>query len=585
MLRAWLKEHRGAAAVVLLFAFVIFGQRLLYHDIGIDSETMFTDPEAYMRVWCSTGRFGLVLTKKLLGFAHAVPFAANFIAVMLLWAAVTLFGFLVYKWSCGRVDSRLFYPVFSAVFLSAPILTEQFYFTLQVVEISWAFVCCLFAAWLSAGLAYGRQPSLKESPKELLVLWCSRGIPVVCLLVWAFGTYQAFVVVYVVLALVSYILSFLFTEGDKRPESWFFAGCRQVILFLAGLAGWWFVHKLLCHFFFQELSYTFNMILWKVNPSACVSTIKEEFWQMLTGSIFFYQKLFAPVLVLALSLMVWQAKGQAKGELPCFLLALLLFGASPMLLTLVTGGGFPMRSRIFYPLAEAFVFAYAASFLWQLRTRIIPVCFLILAVFTSWRQAGRSMALQETAHLAFVGDEKLMNRMAVRMEEVAGQELEHVPVVFVGKLAPDLPEDCLRGEVTGHSFFDWDAGWYGSGNHRIFGLAALTGLELQTADDEQKKFAVEYSDSMAPWPAEDSVQLKNGILIVKLSSPEKTANRWWYSGGWHYWMNNFSFSLKSDWKEIDGNWYYFDGDGDMVTGIQEINGKTYQFDLDGKWID
>lgn len=587
--RAWLRDHRRAALAVFLFSLFVFGQRLVYHDIGIDSETLFDGLglNEYMRVWCSTGRYGLVLTKRLFGFAHGIPFAANALGVMLLWAAVTMLSFLVYGWSRGTVDSRVFYPVFAAMFLSSPILTEQFCFTLQTMEIAWALICCLLASYFAAKLAYRPKDALAETASHLtLGLW--NAVPALCLMIWAFGTYQAFVVVYVMLILISYLLVYLWSEGEKREISWFLAGCKQLALFLAGLFGWWFIHKLLCHFLFQELSYTSNMIQWKINPAGCIAVIKEDFLRMVTSSIFFYQKLFVPVLALALALMLLQAKRLGRRRPWCFLLAILCFAVSPMLLTLVTGGGFPMRSRIYYPLAEGFVFAYSAASLWQLgagRRRALSVLFVFLIAVCCWKQTGRSMALQETAHLAFQGDCHLMNRIAARMEQKAGRRLGELPTIFVGKLSPDLSEDCLRGEVIGHSFFDWDAGRNATGNHRIFGLAVLMGIELAGATDEQKSQAVEYAKEMPPWPAEESVQVKGGLLIVKLSSPEKTENRWWYSGGWHYWINNFSTILKSDWKEIDESWYYFDSRGNMVTGQQEIDGEIYHFDLDGKWID
>ena len=42
--------------------------------------------------------------------------------------------------------------------------------------------------------------------------------------------------------------------------------------------------------------------------------------------------------------------------------------------------------------------------------------------------------------------------------------------------------------------------------------------------------------------------------------------------------------FKSCFAQIDGVDYYFDGNGEYVTGIQEIDGKTYVFDSEGKLI-
>ncbi len=581
-LKAWLRDHRKGALFVAAFSVLVFGIKLFYHDVGIDSESIFTDPNMYNRVWISTGRYGLVLTKLLFGFSHMIPYGANLLMLLTLNAVVTLFSFLVFKWSRGQVNSRFFYPVFGVMFLSSPILAEQFYFTLQSFEIAWAMLLCVAASYFAGKLAYGPRYRLRDESRQWLMAAARFGLPALLFMIWAFATYQAFTVIYIIIVLVSYLLTFQAEKSGKSSRSYFFGGLRQVILFLAGISGWWIIHKLLCRFFFGELQYTANMILWKVDPSSCLATIKGEFLQMCLGSSFYYQKLFLPVLILAALLMLIRALRSCRKQLPCFILALALYMISPLLLTLVTGGGYPMRSRMFYPLAMAFAFAFVAA---VIRHRLIRLAFLLTVMVCAWQQTGYSLALQETAHIAYESDRNLMNRIVARMEEVAGKRLGDVPTVFVGKLAPDLPTDVLRGEVTGHSFFEWDAGYYATGNHRITGLAGVMGVELMSADDEQKKAAVEYSRAMNPWPAADSVRMKDGVLIVKLSSPDKTTNRWWYSGGWHYWMNNFTVNLVSDWKEIDGIWYYFDENGNMVTGEREIKGVLYRFDTDGMWIE
>ena len=50
--------------------------------------------------------------------------------------------------------------------------------------------------------------------------------------------------------------------------------------------------------------------------------------------------------------------------------------------------------------------------------------------------------------------------------------------------------------------------------------------------------------------------------------------------GWRY-KNEDSTYAKSQWKKIDGNWYYFDSKGYMTTGWKEINGKWYYFSSTG----
>ena len=58
--------------------------------------------------------------------------------------------------------------------------------------------------------------------------------------------------------------------------------------------------------------------------------------------------------------------------------------------------------------------------------------------------------------------------------------------------------------------------------------------------------------------------------------------------GWGYQENNGSYP-RNQWRQLDNTWYYFDGNGYMVTGWQLINGEWYFFYDDGymaanEWI-
>ena len=62
-------------------------------------------------------------------------------------------------------------------------------------------------------------------------------------------------------------------------------------------------------------------------------------------------------------------------------------------------------------------------------------------------------------------------------------------------------------------------------------------------------------------------------------SEETTTSGWQQQGeNWSYYENN---TAVTDWKKINGTWYYFDGNGVMSTNWEQVNGTWYYFNTDG----
>ena len=63
-----------------------------------------------------------------------------------------------------------------------------------------------------------------------------------------------------------------------------------------------------------------------------------------------------------------------------------------------------------------------------------------------------------------------------------------------------------------------------------------------------------------------------------------------FNAGWHVQGDRYSYypwygvKLTDSWYQEDGNYYYFDSDGYMVTGLRSIDGNTYYFSSGGKML-
>ena len=72
-----------------------------------------------------------------------------------------------------------------------------------------------------------------------------------------------------------------------------------------------------------------------------------------------------------------------------------------------------------------------------------------------------------------------------------------------------------------------------------------------------------------------------------VAAPEKTyAKGWNYddtADEWHY-SDNGGDCVKSDWRLINGNWYWFDENGLMSTGVKQVGDQGYHFRENGGYV-
>ena len=90
-----------------------------------------------------------------------------------------------------RRDSKI-YTAFEFICLTGPIMTEQFYFRLQIFEIAWAYLLCVFS------VAFSYFGIIKKNIVSCVIA--------ILAMVWIFCTYQIFVVLYVVCAVTCFVL-------------------------------------------------------------------------------------------------------------------------------------------------------------------------------------------------------------------------------------------------------------------------------------------------------------------------------------------------------------------------------------------
>lgn len=78
---------------------------------------------------------------------------------------------------------------------------------------------------------------------------------------------------------------------------------------------------------------------------------------------------------------------------------------------------------------------------------------------------------------------------------------------------------------------------------------------------------------------------KVGYFYVDMGSSANTSSQGWENTdrGWKYKESNGSY-VTNTWKQVDGIWYFFDGDGHIATSWRQIDGAWYFFNASGAML-
>ncbi len=525
----FIKENRFYAYMCAALIFLCWGDAALREDVGIDTEIMIASPEEILDSWYGIGRFALVWTKRLLRtdrFSQTTCIVAMMAAIWLCCAAV---GFSVWIF-CGKDRRyRYFYPAFSAVFVTAPVLTEQVYFSFQAFEV----MLGVFLILLSLHMAE-RWLFLGES-----FFWL---VPAFLCGVWAIGIYQSIAVAFLAFAAFSFLVFYqsdLYSERQGRFPC-FFLLFRLAVFFVLMVVAYFAISFTVKSIVGYNTGYLKQMFVW---PSESLQEgirwILVEILRVYWGKQVFYSSLSFLVFALWFVLNTVQGFGARKKEFPLFFLVSVCFAASPLLMTVLLGFPQPTRMQLAYPLSFALAVASlsalisgkgeadkagpAGKMIMAVRTwGYVPV--LILCAVLTWNQLVVTERLLDTIHTIAVQDFSRSREIYREIQQVSadsGRSEKELTAVYIGTLKPEENTTTLRGDVVGHSLFEWDSTSPVGVSTRVRGLMFAHGFPYMPDDPtpEQYEAAREFAADMPCWPLDGSVAVYEDMVVVKLSEP------------------------------------------------------------------
>lgn len=520
--KEYLKRYRGHALLVGLFVFLLHGAKLNSDIIGIDTEDLIFWGKDFYGGWLNTGRHGLVFLKHLFGNAEFNPYFTGIMTLLLFTAAVSAL-LALWDWTGGR--KSLWGWCFAGLLLiSHPAMVEQFYFSLQSMEICMAMGLTALALCLSRRWAEERRLAFGAGSVGILLL--------------TFSSYQSFVVLYIFGAASLVLLQALgeISGGKKVTERTLI---RRVLSYCILFAIAFLLNTLITKLFFGSSDYLSNQIVWgKLSIKDCLRDIAAHVFKAFTGyGSCFYS---AGLGILAVWDLVWLAVflrkncRERKGVSALILLCYLALLGVPFMMTLVLGHTPAMRSQLALPGLTGFL-GYLSVVLTgggeekagegrdgKGKSRYYRAAFGIAAavcLITGMEQAKVTESLYYTDSLRSEQDIALGRALVERIEQV-NPEGYNLPVIVIGGREFQGNRSCVTGEIIGRSFFNYDrdvepiAYW---STKRALGFLHILGADYDRIPMERVGEGVEYSLDMPRWPAEGSVRVINGMIVIKLS--------------------------------------------------------------------
>ena len=493
--------NRWFIIVYMLVLFLVYGAWFYGNNLHFDTEVFVNNPYTTYN-WLDIGRYGLVLTEYIFGLRLFNPFVATSFGFIMLWFSGILFGYLIWRTLQELSYVTILFGLFCFI---SPILVEQLYFDIQIFQIAWAYCLCAIGAGLSY---YG------ILRKSVLV----KSLAILCM-IWAFASYQTFVVIHIAIVIVCYILLY---------HRWTIKGTREVTSSEYGKLIAWQIglfciamvfNTVITKFFFSSSNYLNGNIAWgKMKIGQIVENLRNYFVQALLGNGIFYTVFFGIFSLLTITQLYYNViKTKDKPIRWIYFLAGVGVQLTPFLLAVCVGQKTVIRSELVYP------FVVASDILILMGTsekKLTRMVYIILATLMLVEQANLVTRMIYTDKIRTQEDIRLFEEIDRKIKEIAP---EKKTVAFVGTYKAKLNNSCIRGDLIGLSITDFDftgIPHYFWGSYRICTLLQTQGFSYINVTQEQMYEARVRALKMPSWPKAGSIIDAGEYIIVKLSEDQ-----------------------------------------------------------------
>lgn len=472
-------------SVALLAYLVVYGFEITHFSLSIDEE-----PRNNFAQTLSAGRWGHALLREYLLPEPYVPFFTTVFSVVTLSISGSLSAIFL---RLGRSVSVPYLIMLAAL----PQLSYQLEFSNQADTVA---ISMFFSV---ASLFMLRNISILKSIFFVILTVCSLSV------------YQS-----IFLYSASIICVWMAIRCTKKEIN-FISSLKIIILFILLTALSLIINSFLAknvagYFGVMQSDYLSSMIGWgKRGNGEVLSSLWRFIRDYLTFKAAYGLNAFPFCIIWLVGSIVLAFKNKYNVVLTLFYcLAALL---SAFLLNIAIGSSMPPRAMTQIPVVFAGLFAI---FLTMLQKKHIG---LIISVLFLINGSAASNSLFYSDYMARVSDRAFSERLIARIySEIPSFNVEDNPVFFYGSYSPKNNWKIPTADVFGSSFFEWDGG----NNRRMYQyLETANIIQFKIPNPAQVSKAIDDAKDMPEWPAANSVQLKDGVVIVKLSNKLSPYNR------------------------------------------------------------
>jgi hypothetical protein len=490
---AFFLENGRPLLFVLAASLLSYGFEVFNFNFSIDEEVQATRPH---QGWLQLGRWGMYLVNILFLRYTAIPVVPISIALLLNAVAAVL--------ALRMVERGNGYPiyVFPALIVTFPTLAFNLSFANNAAGIGFGILSAVIAARL-----------LARDPPRSKVLG-------VVLLSFSVAVYQS--LLFITVGLLSFHqLTLLLEDSTYRPSQAVRTLAQHAVALLSGVALYALVHKSVM---LLTTTTTYDYITDYLAPDAIV----HQPWWVLSRLLdsmrvaylgrggFYIEQLWLVPAVLILSGLVVGRRLWASNRRPWESAAVALFALLVLLVPFAlhpfTGGVLPVRTLLSLPFVMALLMWMSFRY-GTLNTRRLSVVMSALLIVNYSTINNRH--LNATA-FALEADRQLGGALIHRINESLATEGPARCIEVVGLWTHPENEFIRKTSTFGASFFEWDQG----NPFRIAPFLRTLGLppHLTPCSVERRQQLIEHAQSMSNWPLQQSVEVFDGVLIVKLSS-------------------------------------------------------------------